>query len=99
MDFSSNMLSAAPKVLSQFEGRFDTIVADFIEADLGTGIYSAIVSSFAIHHCRGNAEYAELYERIEKAIASTGIFVCCDVVAGAKDSSIIKLYNLLVTFG
>ena len=83
MDFSSNMLSAAPKVLSQFKGRFETMVADFLEADLGTGIYSAVVSSFAIHHCRSNAEYAELYGRIQKAIGSTGIFVCCDVVAGS----------------
>jgi tRNA (cmo5U34)-methyltransferase len=98
MDFSSNMLSAAPKVLSQFEGRFDTIVADFIEADLGTGIYSAIVSSFAIHHCRGNAEYAELYERIEKAIASTGIFVCCDVVAGANSEMTLQNEREWVSF-
>lgn len=84
MDFSSNMLSAAPEVLSQFEGRFETTVADFIEADLGAGIYSAVISSFAIHHCRSNEEYAKLYERIEKAIGYTGIFVCCDVVAGAN---------------
>jgi ubiquinone/menaquinone biosynthesis C-methylase UbiE len=84
MDFSSNMLSAAPKVLSEFEGRFETIVADFMEVDIGTGIYSAIVSSFAIHHCRGNVEYAKLYQRIERAIGTTGIFVCCDVVAGAN---------------
>ncbi len=83
IDFSSNMLSAAPKVLSQFKGRFETMVADFIEADFGTGIYSAVVSSFAIHHCRSNDEYGTLYQKIEKAIGSAGIFVCCDVVAGA----------------
>jgi tRNA (cmo5U34)-methyltransferase len=83
VDFSSNMLSAAPEVLSRFEGRFETVIADFIDMDFGNGKYSAVVSSFAIHHCRSNEEYGELYRRIGKAIGPTGIFVCCDVVAGA----------------
>ncbi|MBA4385453.1 MAG: hypothetical protein C0410_12015 [Anaerolinea sp.] len=86
MDFSANMLSAAPLVLAPFAGRFETLVADFIDADYGTAKYNAIISSFAIHHCRGSAEYAPLYQKFARALKPGGIFVCCDVVAGADDT-------------
>ncbi|MHB8088964.1 MAG: class I SAM-dependent methyltransferase, partial [Anaerolineaceae bacterium] len=86
MDFSANMLSAVPLVLAQFEGRFETLVTDFIDADYGEAQYDAIISSFAIHHCRGRAEYGGLYQKFALALKSGGIFVCCDVVAGADDS-------------
>jgi tRNA (cmo5U34)-methyltransferase len=82
-DFSANMLSAAPQVLAEFEGRFETVVSDFIDADFGTNRFSAAISSFAIHHCRNNEEYGRVYGTIGKALTSPGIFVCCDVVAGA----------------
>jgi len=86
MDFSANMLSAAPLVLAPFAGRFVTLVADFIDADYGTARYDAIISSFAIHHCRGSAEYAPLYQKFAGALKPGGIFVCCDVVAGANET-------------
>jgi SAM-dependent methyltransferase len=83
VDFSPNMLSEVSNVLSGLEGRFRTMVADFMEMELGAEIYSAVVSSFAIHHCRDMGEYGRLYKRIAEAITPLGIFVCCDVVAGA----------------
>lgn len=86
MDFSANMLSAAPLVLEPFAGRFETLVADFIDADYGAARYDAIISSFAIHHCRGEAEYGALYQKLANALKPGGIFVCCDVVAGADDA-------------
>ena len=86
MDFSANMLSAVPLVLAPFAGRFETLVADFIDADYGAAKYDAIISSFAIHHCRGSVEYAPLYQKFANALKSGGIFVCCDVVAGADDT-------------
>lgn len=86
MDFSANMLTAVPLVLAPFAGRFETQVADFIDADYGTAKYDAIISSFAIHHCRGKAEYAPLYQKFAGALKAGGIFVCCDVVAGADDT-------------
>jgi ubiquinone/menaquinone biosynthesis C-methylase UbiE len=49
IDFSANMLSAVPEVLDRFEGRFQTITADFMDHDLGRSLYSAVISSFAIH--------------------------------------------------
>ncbi|PKN99120.1 MAG: hypothetical protein CVU42_09665 [Chloroflexi bacterium HGW-Chloroflexi-4] len=85
MDFSANMLSAVPLVLAQFEGRFETLVADFIDAEYGVAKYDAIISSFAIHHCRGRQEYGGLYQKFAHALKPGGIFVCCDVVAGADD--------------
>jgi tRNA (cmo5U34)-methyltransferase len=86
MDFSANMLSAVPLVLAPFAGRFETLVADFIDADYGAARYDAIISSFAIHHCRGAAEYGALYRKLANALKPGGIFVCCDVVAGADES-------------
>ncbi len=86
MDFSANMLSAVPLVLAPFAGRYETLVADFMDADYGEVKYEAIISSFAIHHCRGVEEYGALYEKFAKALKPGGIFVCCDVVAGANDT-------------
>lgn len=86
MDFSANMLSAVPLVLAPFAGRFETLVADFIDADYGAARYDAVISSFAIHHCRGSAEYGALYQKLANALKPGGIFVCCDVVAGADDT-------------
>jgi tRNA (cmo5U34)-methyltransferase len=85
MDFSANMLSAVPLVLAQFTGRYETLVADFIDTDYGFEKYDAIISSFAIHHCRGRMEYGLLYQKFYQALKPGGIFVCCDVVAGAND--------------
>ncbi len=86
MDFSANMLSAVPLVLASFAGRYDTLVADFMDAEYGEAKYEAIISSFAIHHCRGMEEYVELYRKFTGALKPGGIFVCCDVVAGADDT-------------
>lgn len=88
MDFSANMLSEVPNVLAQFPGGYETVVADFIDADLGTGLYAAVVASFAIHHCRGIVEYGKLYRNIFTALGETGIFVCGDVVSGADQNLI-----------
>jgi tRNA (cmo5U34)-methyltransferase len=84
MDFSANMLSAVPQVLGQFEGRFQTITADFMDYDLGSFLYSAVISSFAIHHCRGLQEYGSLYRKIWRSLREPGVFACCDVVSGAN---------------
>jgi len=85
MDFSENMLSEVPNVLADFPGRYEIFRDDFIEADFGLSRYDAVISSFAIHHCRGEKEYRRLYGRLFKALQPGGIFVCCDVVAGADE--------------
>jgi len=85
MDFSENMLSEVANVLADFPGRYEILKDDFIDADFGVGRYAAVISSFAIHHCRGEAEYSRLYGRLFKALLPGGAFVCCDVVAGADE--------------
>ncbi len=82
MDFSKNMLDEAPNVLARYKGRFETIEADFMSCQLGTEEYGAVVSSFAIHHCRGTKEYESLYAKIFASLSYPGIFINCDVVAG-----------------
>ncbi len=86
MDFSANMLSAVPRVLAAFPDHFKTIAADFIDADFGNEQYEAVISSFAIHHCRGEQEYGRIYQKAFQALHHNGIFVCCDVVAGASQA-------------
>ena len=86
MDFSANMLSEVPNVLAAFVGRFETLAADFIEADFGIEHYGAVISSFAIHHCRGEKEYGRVYQKAFRALRNNGIFVCCDVIAGASQA-------------
>jgi tRNA (cmo5U34)-methyltransferase len=86
MDFSPNMLAEVPNVLEPFSGRFETIEADFARADLGRNRYDAVISSFAIHHMRSLDEYRTLYRAIAASLSSVGIFLCCDVVAGARAS-------------
>jgi tRNA (cmo5U34)-methyltransferase len=86
LDFSPNMLSAAATVLKEFAGRFRTVEGDFAAADLGRGQYAAVVSSFAIHHLRAEADYLALYRKIRAALTAPGIFVCCDVVAGGNEA-------------
>lgn len=82
MDYSQNMLGEVPKVLAAYRGRYSIVNADFMESEFGHGKYAAVISSFAIHHCRGDIEYQNLYEKIYGTLARPGIFVCCDIVAG-----------------
>lgn len=86
MDYSQNMLDEVPKVLAEYQGRYNIINADFMEHELGRGKYAAVISSFAIHHCRGDSEYLNLYRKIFECLVRPGIFVCCDIVAGDNQS-------------
>jgi tRNA (cmo5U34)-methyltransferase len=82
IDFSANMLAEVPNVLAAFPGRFRTETADFMEYDYGNARVAAVISSFAIHHCRGEGQYLDLYRRIGRGLTRPGVFACCDVVAG-----------------
>jgi tRNA (cmo5U34)-methyltransferase len=82
VDFSQNMLDEVPNVLSDFPGRYEVRVADFWQADFPADWFDAIVSSFALHHGRGEIVYQALYQKIYRCLKSPGIFVCCDVVEG-----------------
>ena len=84
LDFSPNMLVQSRRVLTEFAGRYDIACADFFEWVFSTKSFHGIVSSFAIHHARGESEYMRLYDRIATWLAPGGVFVCCDVVAGAN---------------
>ena len=82
VDFSQNMLNEVPNVLAAFPGRYEVRQADFWEADFPAGQFDAVVSSFALHHGRGDAVYQSLYQKINRWLKSPGVFVCCDVVDG-----------------
>jgi tRNA (cmo5U34)-methyltransferase len=82
VDFSQNMLDEAPNVLEAFPGRYDVQRADFWQVDFPPGQFEAVISSFALHHGRGEAVYRDLYRNIYCWLKSPGAFVCCDVVEG-----------------
>jgi tRNA (cmo5U34)-methyltransferase len=82
VDFSPNMLDGAPVVLADYQARYDTICADFFEASFPDRHFDAVVSSFALHHARGDGEYLRLYRRIHGWLKPAGVFACCDVVNG-----------------
>jgi tRNA (cmo5U34)-methyltransferase len=82
VDFSQNMLDEVPNVLSTFPGRYEIRQADFWQMNAPAGGYDAVVSSFALHHGRGDAVYQSIYRNIHAWLKPGGIFACCDVVDG-----------------
>ena len=90
-DFSQNMLDEVPNVLSAFPGRYETQCVDFWQADFPAASFDAVVSSFALHHGRGEAVYRALYQKIHRWLKPAGIFACCDVVEG--DTPVLAALN------
>jgi tRNA (cmo5U34)-methyltransferase len=82
VDFSPNMLGEAPRVLRAFRGRYETVLADFWQGQFPAAGYDAVVSSFALHHGRGEAMVGDLYGKIHGWLKAPGVFLCCDVVEG-----------------
>ncbi len=82
LDFSPNMLAGTSIVLADYPGRYETICGDFLEVEFPAQGFDAVISSFALHHSRGEAEYARMYQRIYGWLKPGGVFACCDVVNG-----------------
>ncbi|MFW6238295.1 MAG: class I SAM-dependent methyltransferase, partial [Halanaerobiales bacterium] len=82
VDFSEPMLNEVDNVLAEFKGNYRKVKGDIFSIDFSPGEYDAVVSSFAIHHGRGEEEYGQLYSRIYSWLADGGIFINCDPVAG-----------------
>ncbi len=86
-DASANMLAATTETLSEFSGRYDVVVGDFLQDGLGfpAESFDTIVSVFAICHGRGLDQYARLYANLQRWLKPSGCFVCYDHVRGATD--------------
>lgn len=82
VDFSDNMLSEVPHVLSAFKGQYNIQVNDFFTMDYPEKQYNCVISSFAIHHGRSQDIYKHLYQNIYHCLAAPGAFICCDVIEG-----------------
>jgi tRNA (cmo5U34)-methyltransferase len=82
VDFSPNMLAEVPNVLSAYDGRYEIRMADFWQVNFPAATFDAIVTSFALHHGRGEAVYLELYRKACRWLKSEGVFACCDVIEG-----------------
>ncbi|MBN1215659.1 MAG: class I SAM-dependent methyltransferase [Candidatus Lokiarchaeota archaeon] len=82
VDFSENMLKEVPNVLSNFKGQYSCVKDDIFHVDFEPNSYHAVISSFSIHHGRGELIYSKLYKSIYKWLKNPGIFLCCDVIEG-----------------
>ncbi len=82
VDFSENMLAEVPNVLAAFPGRYAMCQADFWQVEFPRGSFEAVVSSFALHHGRGETVYQKLYKKVYSWLKPGGVFACCDVVEG-----------------
>ncbi len=82
VDFSTNMLSEAPRLLKDYQEKFATLQADFWEVDFSDGGFDAVIACFALHHGRGQKIYGQLYRKVFRWLKPKGIFACCDVVEG-----------------
>ncbi len=82
LDFSPNMLAGTSTVLASYQGRYDTICADFFSAEFAAQQFDVVISSFALHHARGDEEYLQVYRHIHRWLKPGGVFTCCDVVSG-----------------
>ena len=92
VDFSENMLSQVPNVLAAYPGQYIIHPGDFWEMGFPAKSFEAVVSSFALHHGRGEAVYQRLYKKIHAWLRPGGMFVCCDVIQG--DSPEVDALNL-----
>lgn len=82
VDFSQNMLNVVPEVLKEFKDKYKTICSDFTEVSFDENSLDSVVSSFAIHHLRSQAEYSSLYKKVFNWLKPGGTFACLDVVNG-----------------
>jgi tRNA (cmo5U34)-methyltransferase len=87
VDFSDHMLAGTSKSMGMYNGRFNTLTADIFSdsLDFEPASFDCIVSTFAIHHGRSVAVYANLYQKIYRWLKPGGCFLCCDHVAGGND--------------
>lgn len=87
VDFSENMLQAAPRTLRNYAGRYAIKVGDFFSSDITfkANSFDCVMSTFALCHGRDTADYQALYQRIHTWLKPSGCFICFDHVIGATD--------------
>ncbi len=83
LDLSENMINMAKTKLSAYED-VKYIVNDFYGFNF-VEKYDVIVSSLALHHLVNDSDKKIFYEKIYKALNSSGIFYNADVVLGSND--------------
>lgn len=82
LDFSENMLNQVENVLKDYKDRYQTLIGDIFNFTSKKNEYNHAISSFAIHHARGEKVYLKLYKRIYNCLIAPGTFICCDVIEG-----------------
>jgi len=78
VDASPAMLAAASRSLADFGERFTARVAA-LQEPLPEGGFDAVLSALTVHHL-DDAEKAQLFSRVRRALPESGVFVLADVV-------------------
>jgi tRNA (cmo5U34)-methyltransferase len=83
VDGSPGMLAAAAERLRRFEGRFETVQADFSSSgwtETVGGDFDLAVSTIAIHNLRDPRRIREFYAEVGGVLRDDGMFVNLDYV-------------------
>jgi tRNA (cmo5U34)-methyltransferase len=86
VDVSSGMLEQLAHKPRPRTSRLDLIHASFLDMDLGSGAYDAVISSMALHHWMPFVRLG-LYRRIHEALRVGGWFVNGDYVESELESN------------
>jgi tRNA (cmo5U34)-methyltransferase len=90
MDISEDMLAQAQSRFADQEDRFNFVLGDYRQLDLG-GAYDLIVSALSIHHL-SHEEKQGLFARLPAALADDGMFINADEAA-ADTAAISEIYR------
>ena len=80
VDLSVEMLRVARRRFSREPDRFEFVVMDFARKDLPGG-YDLVVSALSVHHLT-DGDKRELFEKVNGALVTGGIFVNLDQILG-----------------
>ena len=84
VDLSRGMLDALAAKDRPWSDRVMAVHGSFLEMELGSARYDAVISAMALHHWLP-AVKADLYGRIRRALVPGGLFVNADFVAEKGD--------------
>ncbi len=77
-DITDEMLKAAEKNLAAFKNRFEFILGDYNERDIGKN-YDVIITGLTLHHL-DKLDREKFYHKIFKSLNNNGFYVSRDII-------------------
>jgi len=86
IDLSRQMLETLADKPRPWIPQVRLICRSFLGADFGSGVYDAVVSVMALHHWIPDVK-RDLYRRIRRALAPSGVFINADYIESEEESA------------